>query len=181
MCSGPFREAQGHSNLQTRTERRGHVDWKRGEVASRAIHFQQVYCCIAAARCIAPVLQPPPAPAPQKELYLKYLLGGLSWVLLGSTGLVLPAAAEFRPRGPGRASFGGRAPLVDTGRSIPHQHQSTKPDVDGTPYNPREHHRGNLAGGRKRRAAAQLRNSQPPARRDAQRVLSQHPPRDLPA
>ena len=36
MCSGPFRGAQGHSNLQTRTERRGHMDWKRGEVASLA-------------------------------------------------------------------------------------------------------------------------------------------------
>ena len=35
MCSGPFRGAQGHSNSQTRTEGRGHMDWKRGEVACR--------------------------------------------------------------------------------------------------------------------------------------------------
>ena len=36
MCSGPFIGAQGHTTSQTRAERRGHMDWKRGEVASEA-------------------------------------------------------------------------------------------------------------------------------------------------
>ena len=32
------------------------MDWKRGEVASRASHFEQLYCCMAAVRCVASVL-----------------------------------------------------------------------------------------------------------------------------
>ena len=36
MCSGPFSGAQGHTKPQTRAERRSHMDWKRGEVASAA-------------------------------------------------------------------------------------------------------------------------------------------------
>ena len=44
MCSGPFRGAQGHSTWQTRTEREGgHMYWKRGEVASRANCFRQLF------------------------------------------------------------------------------------------------------------------------------------------
>ena len=34
MCSGPFRGAQGHNWLQTCTEGRDHIGWKRGDVVS---------------------------------------------------------------------------------------------------------------------------------------------------
>ena len=43
MCSGPFFGAQGHSSLQTRRERRSHMDWKRGEVASEANCFRLTF------------------------------------------------------------------------------------------------------------------------------------------
>ena len=43
MCSGPFFGAQGHSILQTRRERRSHMDWKRGEVASEANCFRLTF------------------------------------------------------------------------------------------------------------------------------------------
>ena len=39
MCSGPFRGVQGHDILRMRTERRGHMGWKRGEVAYRNISY----------------------------------------------------------------------------------------------------------------------------------------------
>ena len=34
MCSGPFMGAQGHNWLQTCTEGRDHIGWKRGEVVA---------------------------------------------------------------------------------------------------------------------------------------------------
>ena len=45
MCSGPFRGAQGHNNFADaqRDREGGHMYWKRGEVASRAYCFRQLF------------------------------------------------------------------------------------------------------------------------------------------
>ena len=39
MCTGPFCGAQDTPASQTRAERRSHMDWKRGDVASEGNCF----------------------------------------------------------------------------------------------------------------------------------------------
>ena len=82
--SGPFRGAQGHSNLRTRTERRGHMNWKRGEVAIRwgnDIHRDQVIRTL-----------PTQVATQQTEHTVQsYTFGGWGWGL-GASGLDGPSA-----------------------------------------------------------------------------------------
>ena len=98
MCSGPFSGAQGHSNLQTRTDRRGPHGleaWRSG---------------ISTFRSSIPVLQQHAALL-QYCCWNKVPFGGLGgweaggWVLLGWTGLVLSGTT----RNPARLVYGSAA------------------------------------------------------------------------
>ena len=107
MCSGPFSGAQGHSNLQTRTDRRGPHGleaWRSG---------------ISTFRSSIPVLQQHAALL-QYCCWNKVPFGGAGG--LGASGLDGPSAfrlVSFTPTGQATRPE-GHAPLVDAGRSIPH-------------------------------------------------------------
>ena len=107
MCSGPFRGAQGHSNLHTRTERRGPHGleaWRSG-VSGQSLRTAVLLYGCSTLRCFSIAVG------------IKFLLGaggwgwGWGWGLglglgaLGSTGLVLPATAQ----NPARLVYGSAA------------------------------------------------------------------------
>ena len=100
-CSGPFRGAQGHSSLQTCTERRGHMDWKRGEVASCGFPHQSLQTAVLLHSRNTLLCS-------SIALGIKFLLGAGGWGglgALGTTGLVLPATAQS----PARLVYGSAA------------------------------------------------------------------------
>ena len=81
MCSGPFRGAQGHNWLQTCTEGRDHIGWKRGEVVAddHCWILQSVLHCLFSTSQVGP--RKPLLKRPSKLLV---------WGRLGTGGLGAP-------------------------------------------------------------------------------------------